>query len=160
MKPTIIREDFARAKARIILKEQGLLFPPTNLDGIFKSMKIKTHYCLDFNLEESFMFLYKGQYHVVVAPSGYYPRDRWSAAHELGHVVLGHCDLYEVDKLTCNRLSNRERYILDREADTFAEELLMPSKWMRKYKSLKLTELTNIFNVSKEAMTIRLSKIS
>lgn len=64
-----------------------------------------------------------------------------------------------VDTIMYDRLTDRERYILDREADIFTEELLMPAEWIMKY-TLKETELRELFKVSKEAMSIRLNKLN
>ena len=49
----------------------------------------------------------------------------WPYAHELGHIVMGHCD-YDKSKLTI-----AQQRILADEANTFAAELLMPEKWLR-----------------------------
>lgn len=49
----------------------------------------------------------------------------WPYAHELGHLVMGHCD-YDL-----SRLSESQQDILADEADAFAAELLMPEAWIR-----------------------------
>ena len=54
--------------------------------------------------------------------------------------------MYPVDTIIYDRLTDRERYILDREADIFTEELLMPAEWIIKY-TLKETELRELFIV-------------
>lgn len=155
LKPTVIRKDYARAKARIILKETGIIRPPTNLEQICDQLGLKIHYHCTDGLEDSFMFLHRSTYHIVIAISGYQARDRWSLSHELGHIVLGHCHLYSVDTLEKDVLTDSERYILDREADIFAEELLMPIPWMENHKSSSINQLKKVFGVSKEAITIR-----
>lgn len=159
LKPTIIRKDYARARARISLKESGVVRPPTNLERICNEIGVQVHYHCTEGMEDSFMFLHHSVYHIVIAISGYQTRDRWSLAHELGHILLGHCNLYKVDTLDKDFLTEAERYILDREADIFAEELLMPIQWVEKHRDSSINQLRKVFNVSKEAITIRINNL-
>ena len=56
-------------------------------------------------------------------------------------------------------LTDSERYILDREADIFAEELLMPMPWMDNHKSSSINQLEKVFRVSKEVINIRYNNL-
>jgi Zn-dependent peptidase ImmA (M78 family) len=155
MKPTTIRRDYARAKARMVLNECGISRPPTDLEQICSKLGVKIHYHCTDGLKDSFMYLDRSIYNLVIAISGNQARDRWSLAHELGHVVLGHCQIYSVDTLRKDVLTDAERYILDRECDIFAEEILMPLAWMEKHKHSSIDQLKKVFGVSREAITIR-----
>lgn len=53
-------------------------------------------------------------------------RQRWTLAHELGHIVLGHFVEFDATRLTRAGLSNEEYRVLDQEADAFASEVLAP----------------------------------
>lgn len=53
-------------------------------------------------------------------------RQRWTLAHELGHIVLGHFKEFSKTRLTRGGLTNEEYHILDQEADAFASEFLAP----------------------------------
>jgi hypothetical protein len=88
MKPTTIRRDYARAKARMVLNECGISRPPTDLEQICSKLGVKIHYHCTDGLKDSFMYLDRSIYNLVIAISGNQARDRWSLAHELGHVVL------------------------------------------------------------------------
>jgi Zn-dependent peptidase ImmA (M78 family) len=48
---------------------------------------------------------------------------------------------------------------LDREADIFAEELLMPMPWMDNHKSSSINQLEKVFRVSKEVINIRYNNL-
>lgn len=57
-----------------------------------------------------------------------YPRIRWTLAHELGHILLGHFKefdgtRFDLDRCRCG-LSDSQYAVLDVEANTFAGELL------------------------------------
>lgn len=159
MRPRTVREDIARAKARYLLREYNVSRPPVYPEGLVEQLGIQIHYhCVD-DVDFSFSLKKSDKYFVCIYISGNQGRDRWSVAHELGHIVLGHYELYPVDTIMSDRLTDRERYILDREADIFSEELLMPAEWVVRYKQ-DLSDLKNLFKVSKEAMSIRLGKLN
>lgn len=85
-------------------------------------------------------------------------RVRFTCGHEIGHIVLGHFTEFDLCSLT-----SREKHILDREADIFARELLMPEKWCARSQThhtqpgnwVKLKEL---FGVSWDALIRRLDE--
>ena len=77
-------------------------------------------------------------------------RQRFSLGHELGHHLLRHSPEFE--------LSQEDAKICNREADEFSGELLVPLELLKKaLKSTKdLSELSDLFNVSRDVITIRL----
>ena len=84
-------------------------------------------------------------------------RQRFTIAHELGHYFSGHNDVYR-DIYTSNGYNQDE--IL---ANNFAAELLMPKDKIEYYMDQliikDISHLARIFNVSKEALLIRLGKL-
>lgn len=78
-------------------------------------------------------------------------RKRFTVSHEIGHIVLGHFEEYYMKTLT-----PYEEYVLDKEADMVAGELLMPYDHMLEYYNWSTKGLTNRFHVSKEAAQVRL----
>lgn len=159
MRPHTVREDIARAKARYLLREYNVSHPPVYPEELAERLNIKIHYHWVDDIDFSFSLKKQNKYIICVHISGNQGRDRWSVAHELGHIVLGHYELYSVDTITTDRLTDHERYILDREADIFTEELLMPAEWIVQYKQSQ-SDLKELFKVSKEAMSIRLGKLN
>lgn len=82
--------------------------------------------------QESDVFYCNGKYCIVYDELSYYPRARYSIGHEMGHIVLGH--LEQFDKtclLRSNNLTALEYWVLEREAEIFAAELLMPLPILR-----------------------------
>jgi Zn-dependent peptidase ImmA (M78 family) len=79
-------------------------------------------------------------------------RQRFSIAHEIGHLVLGHKVLTEIFNLN----SKDAREI---EANTFAAELLMPFDWLKQdlvSKQYNIKILAEKYWVSEEAMGWRI----
>lgn len=86
-------------------------------------------------------------------------RVRFTCGHEIGHIALGHFTEFDLCSLT-----PREKHILDREADIFARELLMPEKWVREiagppYPARQLGRLKGLFGVSWDALIRRLDEL-
>ena len=101
------------------------------------------------------LFKYKNKqmkYKICVDSYGMVERKRFTIAHEIGHIVLGHFKQFHHNDLT-----TYEEYILDREADMFAGKILMPYKYMLIYHNWSIRGLTYRFHVSKEAVKVRLS---
>jgi len=99
-------------------------------------------------------------------------RRRFTIAHELGHLVLQRDDLFHVDEkfpvAFRSEDSSKAHSPFEVEANQFAAELLMPEKLlMRDVAKLPLgldveeaiAELARRYEVSEQAMTIRLSAL-
>lgn len=88
-------------------------------------------------------------------------RQRFTVAHEVGHVALGH--LSAATKLfrdTASNYSTGSYSPVEREANAFAAELLMPDNIVKfvveQHKVTDTNQLANLFNVSQVAMRYRL----
>ena len=100
-------------------------------------------------------------------------RQRFTIAHEIGHLVLHKGDLFVDKTVRLNRDVNSSLAIDPREieANGFAAELLMPEAWVtseaqkyllknQKASDVALVEqLAKVFQVSNQAMEIRLSNL-
>ncbi|KAA9331156.1 ImmA/IrrE family metallo-endopeptidase [Adhaeribacter soli] len=106
-------------------------------------------------------------------PSEHVVRQRFTIAHELGHFIMhrSQAELF-VDKekvLFRNHASSTGEIKREREANNFAASILMPEYLI--YKEINdrhidsidetaIKELAKVFNVSQQAMTIRLTKLN
>ena len=81
-------------------------------------------------------------------------RIRFTLAHEIGHILLGH--FLEDDLILTRGGLTEDRYrLLEKEADTFARELLAPSFMMNL--SWSIEKIHRIFDVSKSVAGISLN---
>lgn len=88
-------------------------------------------------------------------------RVRWTLAHEIGHIALGHLLEFEMTALNRSGLSKKAYGILEVEANWFAAELLAPRPALR---ILGLEEgdesaLALLCSISKEAADRRLAQL-
>ena len=90
-------------------------------------------------ISESYVIYYNDKSDSIVRSNRY----RWSIAHELGHVVLGHHKKSNRTRLFRNTLSVQEYRELEEEADYFASYLLAP------YAALSLLNIRNPSDIEK-----------
>ncbi|MGA0242093.1 MAG: ImmA/IrrE family metallo-endopeptidase [Candidatus Marinamargulisbacteria bacterium] len=154
--------------AQAVIKQHLIKSPPINLTNISKKEGFSIFYqklphnisgIIENTLNEKNIFINKEH-----MPT----RQRFSLAHELGHHFLDHFTT-EAHKDTTT-IFRREGEVLpiDREANRFAAELLMPSAFLRKEIALTkkeidhdvLEDLARTFQVSVIALTYRLQNLN
>lgn len=90
-------------------------------------------------------------------------RRRWTLAHELGHIVLQHFQLFPFSPSVIGnglvQLTESESRIFEREADFFASELLCSPALLCQIPSRSSAEVSNIFGVSNEAASYALERV-
>ena len=75
---------------------------------------------------------------------------RFSKAHELGHIFLNHFHDFELSSSSLSK-DDGERWVLEREADVFAEELLAPTAILRACSCYDKESIKVLCNMSNEA---------
>ena len=78
-------------------------------------------------------------------------RVSWTIMHEVGHIVLGH--LVEFNETALNRggMDLRQYGVLEKEANYFVAEFLMPTVILKNFKGISTDEISILFGVSAEA---------
>ena len=97
--------------------------------------------------KDSNIHTFGGRYKIVYNEDAYYKRVPFTIAHEIGHIVLEHRKFSKTG-IFSEGLTEEENAVLDREADIFAAELLMPSLILRKLGVSTAEEIANICGVS------------
>jgi len=161
----------ARKKARDLLAEAKVKLPPVPVEqlAVFKGAEV--HY-EPFSGELSGMVHRQPTGKAVIGVNALHSptRQRFTIAHELGHLVLHQNEQFHVDENSPigfrNFLSSQAVNSDEIEANQFAAELLMPT-YLLKAEIEKIpantgtedaiAKLAEIFEVSEQAMTFRLS---
>lgn len=155
--------------SEIISENQG---PPVNIEAIIRSLGIELDKKADLDAEISgqIELTENGSYKISTNKSDNYFRKRFTMAHELGHYLLhahlignGVDDNRAYRSVAAGQFHNRSiGPAQETEANRFAATLLMPSGLVRQaFNECKddLSKLATTFQVSKQAMEIRLSSL-
>jgi Zn-dependent peptidase ImmA (M78 family) len=162
------RHQLAKELARKLLDELQIMAPAVDVDGVARSRGL-TVLRLDLDSRVSGS-LYPTRREIVVnTRDRTLGRQRFTIAHELGHWELRHWQMEALPEDTLGyggafegQGSSEGRSSVEVEANTFAAELLIPSKWIRRLKK-PLTpdapsELAQQYAVSQEAMFYQLMR--
>jgi Zn-dependent peptidase ImmA (M78 family) len=166
-----IRFNLARRKARELLKEAGIVEPPIPIEELAKRTKGDIRY-EPFRGELSGMRLAQAN-GSVIGVNALHPRvrQRFTIAHEIGHLLLHPDDAFHLDESLPiqfrDQRSSTGKDETEVEANQFAAELLMPEEmvrravvpWIGKSAEDAIEDLAGKFEVSVQAMTIRLTAL-
>lgn len=132
----------ARAAAAALLKEQGISKPPVDVVAIAEALGYTVAYISLGNVSGELRCK-----RICVNKDHHRVRQRFSIAHELGHVCM-HAGRNPGDSL------------IERQAEAFAGALLLPPKMLRAAvaEGLDLDALRVHFEVSRDALAIALSE--
>lgn len=158
--------------AAVKLIKELRLSPPIDLHKVAKSLGAEIYYKLMpagfdgwvVELNPDFTkFFTTAEYIIMVNSRRLKVRQRFTIAHEIGHIVLEHPEkksklLYKHSKITAE-----DDYKFEREADLFASELLIPTSHLltlaKMGNPMDIEKLSAFYQVSREAMKIKLEKI-
>lgn len=158
-RPKAVRANLARKVAREVLRNYGITYPPVDARALVANKaRIVATSRLDEDGFTAFNHI-RSRYYAFINPARVRGRANFTFAHEAGHVFLRHPEQYD-----CNGLTEYERWILDREANIFAAELLMPEPCLEKFVPVPcgpeaLEQASRLFGVSQEALVNRLAEL-
>lgn len=153
------------SKAREFIKTEGINWLPVDVFEIYKSenwlittaengFKIFPEYNWDnFYIKEIDAVTYKKQGYYITIYNERFPNERirWTLAHEIGHIILGHLTDFEETKIFRSGLTDEKYGVLEQEAHAFASELLTPSVPLMACRMTECNNIQKICLISKEA---------
>jgi Zn-dependent peptidase ImmA (M78 family)/DNA-binding XRE family transcriptional regulator len=161
--PSDIREKRPGVAAEIILNLTDTSEPPINPNHVAKSLNVPV-FNWDFPDEVSGIYVVEEDASSIgVNQSHPSVRQRFTIAHELGHLLYHKEDSLFVDFLDTEMAQysyNDEQREQETKANQFAADLLMPKKWIKKdfdkYGADGLVLLAQRYEVSEQALWFRL----
>ncbi|AZN40401.1 ImmA/IrrE family metallo-endopeptidase [Paenibacillus albus] len=172
------RIKWAEKKAYSLLEQNNIDTYPVPVEDIAKKLNITI---AKDALEDSVSgLLYRTSDNVIIGVNSFHSetRQRFTIAHELGHFYMQHeGDPIHIDSQVNFRMttSTPNKDIREIEANAFAAALLMPEPLIKKAwndisgsidlshdsegNSNEVKKLASIFNVSQQALLVRLSKL-
>lgn len=126
---------------------------PVNPSAILYAMGVKIVYDPDLSASGCLDLQDDGRPVVHINPRDSFTRQRFTLFHELGHYILGH-DHGAPD-------SSQDCTSCEVMADQFATEMILPSDAVFLYANgdYSLARMAQLFNVSEQAMRIRLERL-
>lgn len=107
--------------------------------------------------KDGFTIYKDGNYNIFISKlENKTKRNRFTLAHEVGHIVLNHHKLLKHDLIKFNE---NTKNIFERQANIFAENILMPVHLVKKFIYEDPKTLSTIFEVSKSMAEIRMSHL-
>jgi len=166
----------ARYHGEALAAACGFTRPPVDVERVARHLKLKVAHA-DLGEDVSGLLISKGDSTVIAVQASDAPkRKRFTIAHEIGHFFLRHQfepgEHVHVDRghliTPRNSRSSTGEDLKEIEANQFAACLLMPSELLTtrikafgtpSLRDYHVTLLANEFEVSEQAMTIRLSAL-
>ena len=159
-------------KAKNILEKFNIITPPVNIESIIKNCNISySESELTDDISGVLDQRDKDKPFILVNKDQHPNRKRFSAAHELGHYLLHSQSGMHIDKKSFyrNSRSSEGLYEIEVEANKFAAELLMPTKFLieefKEYEDFldstedMIVELAKKFEVSTTAMSFKVQSV-
>ena len=154
--------SLARNMARKAIKDYKLTEVPTDLRKVFQSLGLK-YIELDDpkDIDGAILEIENEPSIAVLNRAKPIQRQRFTLAHELGHIFLKHKqrDVYDPGaerEFNEEDVESRGKPPVEVEADVFASELLVPFDQIKKFQKEmnNVEKMAAIFQVSKQAMTL------
>lgn len=159
------RIGYARQMARKALNDSRISAPPVDLKIILEKKGYEYLEVETFLDAIDALFLEQdGIYYAAVNAKHHPHRQRFSLAHEFGHILLNHQPGYYESDISLDNPPTSKKHtsaeaMFETEANSFAGELLVPLEMLKKEfrKTSDLGELAKKFFVSREVMSIAVS---
>lgn len=152
--------SIAERQATMTLERLGIRQPGQSLGWVTElpRVEIKLMPRYQMNVLSGVTHYSRGRYLILVNKNDAHARRRWTVAHEFKHLVDYTKSKAMYKQLGYGNEARREQCI-ERICDHFAASLLMPRMWVKRAYGNRIqdvTALAGLFNVSEEAMHIRL----
>lgn len=107
--------------------------------------------------KDGFTIYKDGQYNIFISKlENKSKRNRFTLAHEVGHIVLNHHKLLKNNLIKFN---GKTKDIFEMQANVFAENILMPVHLVNKFRYEDVEDLSRIFEVSKSMAEVRMAHL-
>ena len=115
--------QIARDSVWRLLIDLGISELPINTVKVCAELRIKLHYYKPTDGSDGMSLFIDGKPHIYVSSEVSPERRRFTIAHELGHIILGHVGKYEL----VNREPSPDDNPVEQAANVFASRLLSPA---------------------------------
>ncbi len=138
-----------------ILIHEQISALPFSVSAICKHMGIRVMYYVPEDDNSGFSTIVDGKPVIFVSQTEGVERQRFTAAHELGHILLGHVGKYQL----VNREPSSSDNPIEQAANVFASRLLAPACVLWGCGVTAAEEIAALCHISKQAAEYRMQRM-
>lgn len=138
-----------------ILLNENVTQLPVKVGELCRQLGIKVSYYDSPNDDDGKSTIIDGQPWILIAKGKTVQRQRFTCAHELGHILLGHTGQYEL----VNREPSRGDNPIEQAANVFASRLLAPACVLWALNTRTPEEIAALCDISLQAASFRAERI-
>ena len=166
---TIAVPDRSERRATRLLRDHGVVEPPVDVEPLAEALGMSVTYERLDNDVSGLMLFENGAARVAINETHHRNRQRFTLAHEIGHLLLHAKDdrVFVDRRFFRNQWASKGELREEIEANAFAASLLMPRSFVERYvesgsgiTDVDVFRLATRFEVSEQAMTLRLVKLN
>lgn len=149
------RYKVSRDLAWRILLQEGVTELPVKITALCKQMGIQVSYFDPVDDSDGYSTIFLGKPRVFVSRNCSPERQRFTIAHELGHILLGHVGEYEL----VNREPSPGDNPIEHEANVFASRLLAPACVLWALDAYTAEDIARICRISSQSAAFRAERM-
>ena len=146
----------SRDMAWKILLQENVTELPVKAGELCRQMGIRVAYFEAQEDDDGKSTIIDGQPWILIAKDKPIRRQRFTCAHELGHILLGHTGKYKL----VNREPSRGDNPIEQEANVFASRLLAPACVLWALNARTPAEIVNLCDISYQAAEFRAERMA
>lgn len=128
---------------------------PVKVGVLCRQMGIRIEYYTPTDGNDGKSTLVNGQAYILISRNCSVARQRFTAAHELGHILLGHVDQYQL----VNREPSSRDNPIEQAANVFASRLLAPACVLWALNARTPEEIASLCQISYQSAVFRAERM-
>lgn len=150
------RYKVSRDLAWQILLREHVCALPVSVSELARGMGIRIMYYKSENEDDGYSTLDEGEPMIFINSETANNRKRFTAAHELGHILLGHVGKYSL----VNREPSASDNPIEQEANVFASRILAPACVLWALDVHSAEQISKLCNISMTAAQYRMDRMN
>ncbi len=139
-----------------VLINEGVRELPIRISALCKGMGIRVQYYHPEDNNDGFCSIIDGKPHIFVSADCSVVRQRFTCAHELGHILLGHVGKYAL----VNREPSPKDNPIEQAANVFASRILAPACVLWALDARTPEEIAALCQISHQAASFRAERMA
>lgn len=139
-----------------VLLRERVTSLPVKISRICRQMGVQVRYYDPEDENDGYSTILDGEAVIFVKRDCYRPRQRFTVAHELGHILLGHVGKYELVNREPSPLDNP----IEQSANVFAARVLAPACVLWALDAWTAEEIMVLCDISRQAAEYRAERMA